>query len=1081
MIRKVFSMLPVMLMGFGLANAQDRQLPCVTTEVHDSYKESFPEIEAYEKQLRAYLDEAMKQINVDRLRGKGTIDNETLHIPVVVHIVHDYDNGGNDYVSDDNIYRLMDDINEVYLKRNADTTQVIAPFKKYIGNPNIMFHLATRDPLGRPTTGITRRQSQLSNGGDDQAKFDQWDPSTYLNIWTIRRIGRGISNGVVAAYAVFPSDAGAFPYTDGIITSAGSMFSNKTIPHEIGHILGLYHTWGNIAVSTNCTGDDEVDDTPPTTGHFGNGAPFGVSANGNCDNNSLFDTACTNNVQRLAKILLDNTAAPRVDYAVKGFDYIPRTGITVEAIKIYPASIGSEYEITNYKYNRGSNSYVPVNVIGTSREAVGKTALGSNVVVRNVAGKDSATAKVGMAFDALKYTWIDSVVVYPSTIGDTFTVTIRKFNGDTVKTYTDTTRTASGPQVVPIRAFIMPANNYTIKMDRNPGLYSDSLDAASRTAIDSVATTALTIKTFADPEGYSTTPDYQGAYNFFYDWKVRFDALTTTDSGSQEIPLNFKVVPDTTFRLTLTKNPGVYNDSVLPSSPYVKSIECVLDVSNDVTNNRYNLLYDLRVRYGYIKNCVDYPDTVNTQNIMDYANCPINFTPQQVERMRGVLGSSVGNRDRLVQQATHVRAGIYDEATATYGKRLDLKPVPDVSVERNPSSFSQERTFFLCAGRPFYFKNRSWRDTLQSVEVSFNKNATTPSVTLSTPAALNGNITNSFGEAGWVDVTVKAAGNNTGDTTITMKSLVYAADSVNKINPQNGFYMEFNKDDANNPLDKWPVFNYYNNPNKWEMLENVGYYDNSSIVYRGFDKRDGPEAYTNSPKYDVDDFFTPAFDLSNMTGGECRLNFMSSGAQRVNDSRLLKDELQISYSNDCGQNWTALTTLTRTDLANKGLVSIEYSPLHQGDWELKSYNIPQSGRTDKVFFRFRFKPWYDSLNGGMNQRILRGTGNNFFIDRINISSFSLGTNTLLTGDKKIALAPNPTHGGTQLVIKSDMKEEAQVVVTDITGKVVYRTSKTLNGSLTTVDIPASVIQVRGVYMVQVTAGYERYSEKLVSY
>lgn len=1081
MIRKVFSLLPVVLMAFGVAKGQDVHIPCTTTEVNASYKQSFPEIAKYEKQLKDFIAEGVKNMAFDAARSKGTAfgPDDVLHIPVVVHVVHDY--GNTDYVSDNDVYALIDQINEVYMKMNSDTNNVITPFKKYIGNPKMTFHLATKDPSGKPTTGITHRQSYLTDGGDDQAKFGQWDPASYLNIWTIRRIGRGITNGVVAAYATFPSSAAAFPYTDGIITSAGSMLSNKTIPHEIGHCLNLFHTWGNIQVATNCTGDDEVDDTPPTTGHFSNGDPYGNTANGNCNAASLYDTSCTNNLVSVSKILLDSTLSPIVDNGIKGFDYIPRTNLTLESIKIYPSTIGDEFEVSNLKMNRSNGTFSVVNVYNTKTDKVGKTSLGSSFTVNNW-GKDSVIDKTGITFNTLKYIWIDSFDIYPNTIGNSFTINLLKFNGDTVKSYTGVTTTNTGAQSVPFSVFIPNTNGYKLQIAINPGLKCDSLSAADRSALDSATTGVIAFTSFTDSTGYDATTSptaYRGRYNFFYNWSIRYDALTTTDSGAQVVPLGFKVLPDTTFRLSITKNPGVYSDLV-GSAPYVKTIPCVLDILNDTMNGRYKLLYDLKVRYGYIKNCIDYPDTVNTQNIMDYANCPIMFTSLQVTRMRAALASDVGNRNSLVNDTTHVRTGILDRIGGTYGIRYDLKPVPDVSVERSVG-LSSERNFFLCAGREFVFKQRSWRDTVTAVEMTFNKGAREASMTR-TSVGLTSEFKNTFSETGWVDVSVRATGNNTGDSTSEFKSLVYAADSVNKINPNNGFFMEFSKEDANNPLDKWPMFNYYNNGNKWVTSDNVGFWDNSSIVYKGFDSRTGPASYNGTPKGDVDDFFTPAFDLSGMTSGECRLNFMSSGAFRINDSRLMKDTLQISYSIDCGQNWTTMANLGKTDIANKGVVTVEYAPLYWGDWALKSFNVPQGARTDKVFFRFRFRPGVDDIsNNGITARTLPGTGNNFFIDRINISSFKLGVNTLLTGDKNVALAPNPTNGSSQIIIRSESREMAKVIITDITGKVVYNTQQQLNGGITSIEIPASVIKVKGMYMVQIFAGYERYTEKLVSY
>jgi len=1080
MIRKIFSLLPVVLLGFGMAKAQDVQIPCTTAEVNASYKQSFPQIAEYEQQLRDFIAESMKNIDVDKARAKGTAfgPDDILHIPVVMHVVHDY--GSVDYVDDNDLFQLLDQINTVYMKQNSDTNQVVPAFKSYIGNPKVQFHLATRDPNGNPTTGITHHQSYLTSGGDDQAKFDQWDPASYLNIWTINKIGKGISNGVVAAYAVFPSSAAAFPYTDGIITSAGSMLANKTIPHEIGHILNLIHPWGNIQVAKDCTGDDEVDDTPPTTGHFSDGNPYGATAAGACNALTLNDSSCNNNIVSLGKILLDSTLSPAVDNGIKGFDYIPRTNMSLESIKIYPSTIGSEFEVTNYKQDRNTGNFNIVNVYNTKNDKIGKQSLGSSFVVSNY-GVDSPITRSGMTFNTQKYIWIDSFNIYPSTIGDSFIINLLKFNNDTVKTYRGVTSTNTGAQVVPFSVFLSNATGYKIQIARNPGLKCDSLVASTRGAIDSNTQDVIAFVNFIDSNNYDPSTGataYKGRYNYFYNWSIRYDALTTTDSGAQVVPLGFYVFPDTTYRLTLTKNPGVYND-LIGAAPYVRTIPCIIDIKNDTTGGRYDLLYDLKIRYGYMKNCVDYPDIANTQNIMDYANCPIMFTKLQVERMRATLASKVGNRNSLVNDTTHVRTGILNQIGGTYGKRLDLKPVPDFSVERGVG-LSNERTFFMCAGEKFQFRQRSWRDTVTSVDWTFSNGASKATYN-QTGLQLNATFDNTFTQPGWVDISIKANGNNTGDSTAEFKSVVYVADGSNKINPVNGFYMDFEKtDENNNPTSKWPVFNYYKNDQKWQIMENVGYTGNSCISYRGFDKRTGPASYTGTPKGDYDDFFTPAFDLSGMTATECRLNFMSSGAFRVGDSRLMRDTLQIHYTTDCGQTWVALSNIGKSTLANKGVVSIEYSPLYYGDWDLKSINIPAAARQDKVFFRFRFRPGVDDINFGAS-RTLPGTGNNFYIDRINISADKLGLNTLLTDDKNILLAPNPTNGSSQLIIRSVSTANAQIQVTDITGKVVYSTQEKMNGNITTIEIPASVIKVKGVYMVHVLAGDQRFTEKLVSY
>lgn len=1081
MIRKVFSLLLVAFSVSTVAIAQNKVVePCATTEVSNQFKQAFPEIEKYENQLRTHIKEQMKSLKLNRASAKGTFGpNDTLHIPVVIHIVHDYESG-DDYISDKQIYALMDDINETFLMQNtADLANVITPWKPYVGNPKIMFHLAQKDPLGNATTGITRTQSYLSDGGDDQAKLGQWDPSSYLNIWFIKRIGRGASGGgTVLAYATPPASAAAFPYGDGIIGAAEHIDTRKTIPHEIGHILNLIHPWGNVAVSTDCTGDDEVDDTTPTTGHFGNGNPYGATAAATCNNTTLYDTSCTRVKVSLSKILLDTSLTPQVENTDGiGFDYTPKTNVSIDSIAIYPNAIGDEFTITNYIGNTVVNQHT------TQRPKVAKTSLGSKNASASTTGANNRST---ITFDVQKYMWLDSVEIYPNSIGNNFSIQLLKLNNDTIKTINGTTTTNSGKQVVAISAFLEPASGYKLRIVQNPGLKCDSLTQADlTTGWDNPESGVLSFVNNIDTtnQDAGTTPGaYKGRYVYFYNWHIRHNALTITDSGKQDVRLNFATTANTTYSLKLSKNPGVYND-LTGAAPYVKSVTCILDISNETSNGRYNGLYDLVISHGYVKNCIDYPDTVNTQNIMDYSYCPLMFTELQVERMRASLSSNVGGRSNLVKDTTHVRTGILSSLGGSYKPNNDMKPIPDFSVELSNGFAGRMRTYYMCGSETFKFQNRSWRDTVTSSTWTFSNGATNNNVSQS-QFQIEGysDVTTSFTEYGWVDITLTATGNNTGDSTETRKAVVYAADPDFKINPLNGFFMEFQKDDnsAYNDLNKWPIFNYYNNDYQWKVVDNVGYYDKSCIKFTGYDTRVFPKSYTGTPLGDFDDFFTPAFDLSGMTSTDCRLNFLSAGAFRTTDPDLMLDTLEIAYSTNCGRSWVVMGTLSKNDIASKGTVVVPFEPLWQGDWKLNSIDVPAPARANGVFFRFRYRPGADNINAGAGS-IIPGTGNNFYLDRINVSAFPLGLNTLIQDGKNISLAPNPTTGSAQLVIKSNSTDVAKIQVTDVTGKVVYSIQHELNGNINNVEIPASAIKTKGVYLVHVLAGGDKFTEKLVSY
>ena len=190
-------------------------------------------------------------------------------IPVVVHIVHDGDAvGADENISDAQVYSQMAALNEDYRKLNADTSSIPSVFKPLAADFEIEFCLAVRDPDGNPTTGIERinggRSSWTNATADEFKPSTIWEPGQYINVW-VMRLG-GTSSGTLG-YAQFP---GMPDSTDGIVVdykafgTTGDLLpahaEGKTLTHEIGHWMGLMHTWGDD--NGACSDDDLVADTP---------------------------------------------------------------------------------------------------------------------------------------------------------------------------------------------------------------------------------------------------------------------------------------------------------------------------------------------------------------------------------------------------------------------------------------------------------------------------------------------------------------------------------------------------------------------------------------------------------------------------------------------------------------------------------------------------------------------------------------------------------------------------------------------------------------------------------------------------
>ncbi len=272
-----------------MAGGTFAQKTCSTDEHYQRLLAQYPQLAEMETQYNNQLRQADH-----RCAGATSATDTTIYdIPLVIHVIHDY---GPENVPDDTLYAAAAVWASVYMKQNADTSEVIPTYaglipnsnKRYIGNPRIRLHLATIDPNGNPTKGILRFNSYLTQTGDDQAKFGDWPQNKYVNIWFINAFGE--ADAGAAAYAYLPPTVGFIGTDyDGVICLAsyanylqGEYDDNKTVPHELGHVLNLEHPWGNTNQPATACGDDLVDDTPPTKGHN----PTGCSAV------SLYDTSC---------------------------------------------------------------------------------------------------------------------------------------------------------------------------------------------------------------------------------------------------------------------------------------------------------------------------------------------------------------------------------------------------------------------------------------------------------------------------------------------------------------------------------------------------------------------------------------------------------------------------------------------------------------------------------------------------------------------------------------------------------------------------------------------------------------------
>tara|TARA_B100001250_G_scaffold83417_1_gene68816 strand:- start:13473 stop:15944 length:2472 start_codon:yes stop_codon:yes gene_type:complete len=178
-------------------------------------------------------------------------------IPVVVHVIHDLES---ENISDESIQGAIDILN-ANINGQADNFLANTPdvFAAVRGDAKIEFRLAKKDPNGNPTTGINRVRSALTSEPEPRNSvkaLSYWNSYQYLNIWTVKKFAPQADGNTLLGYAQFP-ETGSMS-TDGVVLLSSQMVSGGTLTHEVGHWLGLRHTWGDAVC-----GDDDVKDTPP--------------------------------------------------------------------------------------------------------------------------------------------------------------------------------------------------------------------------------------------------------------------------------------------------------------------------------------------------------------------------------------------------------------------------------------------------------------------------------------------------------------------------------------------------------------------------------------------------------------------------------------------------------------------------------------------------------------------------------------------------------------------------------------------------------------------------------------------------
>jgi hypothetical protein len=280
---------------------------------------SYRHMEHIDQKQPGYIDasNAALQNFVKSLAQNRKSSSAVLTVPVVFHIVH---NNPGENLQDSVINSQLAVLNQNFRRQNADTGSLRTEFRGLVDDARIEFKLATTDPTGNPTNGITRTATTIEHFGGilpysqnqtaqiqqwvndslfynfyrltktNLGGIDAWDTERFFNIWIgdLRILEPQINNleelfllgiatppvnhpnfagtgldsllleqGALMHYvAIGPNNPNQFPAPYGAFNNI--ITDGDLLTHEAGHYLGLRHIWGD----GDCTADDFIFDTP---------------------------------------------------------------------------------------------------------------------------------------------------------------------------------------------------------------------------------------------------------------------------------------------------------------------------------------------------------------------------------------------------------------------------------------------------------------------------------------------------------------------------------------------------------------------------------------------------------------------------------------------------------------------------------------------------------------------------------------------------------------------------------------------------------------------------------------------------
>ena len=984
MKNKILSLILITLFFFDICKAQK----CASyehslTEQIQKYPEFYDGLADKNAEIKKNFEAAISKMSNIKT------ENGVRIIPVVVHVIHDL---GNENISDASIQNAIDILNANINGQGANfLSQTPDVFAKVRGEAKVEFRLAKKDPNGLPTTGINRVRSSLTSQPEprDAVKaLSYWNSYQYFNIWTVKQFAPQPDGNTLLGYAQFPYSGSMS--TDGVVLLASQMVSGGTLTHEVGHWLGLRHTWGD----SDC-GDDGIKDTPTARGpnygislndfpyHVGLAPPPPITGPWGCVADSL------NPAGEMFVNYMDYSSDAAVTMFTKGQvdvmnvtlegELDEQTGLTGIGFREYM------WSADNLELTGTSDGY---QVPSCTQQASFKIRSGDPSICEGETIILEGNKNMFGIGNVNSFVWDFGDGNIDNSGGNFITHTYNTVNPQGY----DLTLTVEYDEITETRA-----SNLSDLDLVNASSYDSIIDiiivqGSEQELLDMGASN---ISMFIDEEGYSldsywknnqiTTDSLAGAFDIdtFNITKVESQVIIYIDGSGNSLP-----TPDSV--LFMDDGDSIYIH--IDGSNALSSQDILLLESSEYVADSSEI-YSTQFIVDYLDSIVDYNFYYDTtvHDILTYIDSTY-LTPSDSNLINGA--DSVWIIDGILNNSDSVRiyyAQYNMDTTITISVNTDNASLSAVdSLMFNDADSTWQINAFVGwvdTVRTYYGKHYYTRYNGYYADTMFYRGNLAKKTYV---AYFANSCTSSFKESNYLKVYPSVATSNA-------SSYNYNFESDSDLN---GDWVLSASTNIESP---WS-FNS-NNSTSWEWISGSASAGSASIKVDGESMLVGLSTEIISKAYNLSAFTQPV------------IKFSWSGAA-VNTFPV--NELLVTYSDDCGSSWKTLGTLAAVEAANAGLYTESFKPMVSEWRDTIMYDRVGANALKSNNIRFKF------------EYVVNGSSNNFYLDNIQIGELNnLNVNSL--SNARLIVYPNPVSENATLSIENLADKNVEITLLNILG------------------------------------------------